>query len=47
VPEAVCFAFFDYLLGKELPDGQTMRSWLAMAEEKMRSAIPPPRTWAT
>lgn len=52
VPEAVCWAFGDYLLGRERPNGQTLESWLVFAAQLMNSALPIPKdmgygTWVS
>jgi Domain of unknown function (DUF3471) len=43
VPEAICWAFGDYLLGRDLPNGQTLESWLVFAAQLMNSALPIPK----
>lgn len=43
VPEAVCRAFYDYLTGGDLPNGQTLMRWLTEATEMMRESIPVPQ----
>ena len=52
VPEAVCWAFGDYLVGGELPNGQTLESWLVRTAQMMNSALPIPKdkgygTWVS
>jgi CubicO group peptidase (beta-lactamase class C family) len=52
VPEAVCWAFGDYLLGGGLPNGQTLESWLVRTAQMMNSALPVPKemgygTWVS
>jgi hypothetical protein len=52
VPEAVCWAFGDYLLGGELPNGQTLESWLGRTAQMMNKALPVPKdmgygTWVS
>lgn len=43
LPEALCLAFHDYLLGNELPNGGTLISWLKKATRKMSEYIPAPK----
>lgn len=43
VPEAVCFAFGDYLSGNELPNGAAIELWLTRVGQLMRKSVPAPK----